>query len=257
VPQRRSLRPLACGEFAVDDVDAQLCHRPAKLGEGSLAAELFGNRLGGGGREDAVLVAVECERQAVRTKELAHEQEVARAILGRVEAGGRDSAGGIVDCAQQDEPRPAALQPVVVTAVDLEQHPLLGIPFAARAMPGSAAANGAKTALHEDALDARAGEVDAFLLQHLAQMAGVEAGVLAGSQLDDLLAERIAEPVRWRFSPVAVHQPGWPLLEVGRLQAPRLALSDSEQRRRFRQPQLPRHQSCEDSRPLVFFLGQR
>ena len=68
-------------------------------------------------------IAVQGERDAAVADHLLHEQELAAGILGVAEQRVRDRACGVVDDEQQGEARTSLLEPGVVAAVDLEQHP--------------------------------------------------------------------------------------------------------------------------------------
>ena len=68
-------------------------------------------------------VVVEGERDARAAQHLLHEQEVAAGVLDGSEQRVHDGARGVVDGEQQGEARAALLEPGVVAAVELEQHP--------------------------------------------------------------------------------------------------------------------------------------
>ncbi len=59
-------------------------------------------------------------------------------ILGLAKEGIRDDIGGIVNGADEGEPRASSLEPIKPTGVKLEQHALLRVAFAPAAMLGRA-----------------------------------------------------------------------------------------------------------------------
>ena len=71
-------------------------------------------------------VAVEGERDAAAPDDLLQQQEVAARVLDGAEEGVHGCAGRIVNGEQEGEARAARLEPGVMAAVDLEQHPLAG-----------------------------------------------------------------------------------------------------------------------------------
>ena len=81
-------------------------------------------------------IAVEGHRQAVAAGDVAHELEVARAVLLVAEGGEDEPARGVVDGAHEREPGPATLEPVVAAAVDLEEQALAGHPLATAPVAG-------------------------------------------------------------------------------------------------------------------------
>ena len=72
---------------------------------------------------------------------LLDQQEVATGVLGGAEQRVHDGARGVVDGEQQGEARASLLEPGVVAAVDLEQHPLASA--CARAARGAVAGGAA------------------------------------------------------------------------------------------------------------------
>jgi len=128
---------------------------------------------------------------------LLEDGQVREAVLGRSEDGPDDDPGRVVDGAGQGELRPAALEPVVGTAVDLDQQPGLGHPLAAAAVPGRPALAGrAEPRPPEQALERRAADDDGLVLgQQFGQVAVVDTAIAGLGELDD------ATPDRCRQSP--------------------------------------------------------
>ena len=87
-------------------------------------------------------VAVEGERDAAAPDDLLQQEEVAARVLDGAEEGVHGCAGRIVDGEQEGEARAALLEPGVVAAVDLEQHPLAGHPLTPDTVLGRPARRG-------------------------------------------------------------------------------------------------------------------
>jgi len=123
--------------------------------------------------------------------------QVRPAVLDRAEGRPDDRPGRVVDGADEGQPRPAALEPVVRTAVDLDQQPGLGHPLAAAPVPRRAALPGGPQAgPAEQALERRAADDDALGLgQQLGQVAVVDAPIAAPREVHD------ARPVGRREAP--------------------------------------------------------
>ncbi len=84
--------------------------------------------------EDSVPIGVDGEWQARAESELAEDLEVAVSGFLGVEPPGEHVAGGIINERMQDECGAALLQPGVVAAVALDEHPRLGHALAPVAM---------------------------------------------------------------------------------------------------------------------------
>ena len=76
--------------------------------------------------EGGVAVAVEGHGDSPLPDQTLLEHQVAASVLGGVEDGLGHGAGGVVDGDEQRQLMSSVLQPGVLTAVDLHQHPLLG-----------------------------------------------------------------------------------------------------------------------------------
>jgi len=68
---------LGLGRVGSHDLDAELLHRPAKLGGFALTGELLSDRLPLGGAEDGVLIAIEGDGEAVCADKVLEEEKVA------------------------------------------------------------------------------------------------------------------------------------------------------------------------------------
>jgi len=118
-----------------DRVDAQLLECPSELGRRAPVDELLLQRQRRGrGFEDGVPVAIDGQWDAVATDGLAQHHQIAQCVLLLAEGGAGDDARGVIDRADQAEPRAATLEPVVAAAVELDEQAGLGHPIAPAAM---------------------------------------------------------------------------------------------------------------------------
>ena len=164
---REALRtPLGLRRAGEDLGDPQFLHRPRELGRRTLGAA------SGRGQEDAVAVGVERQRESAATRDLLHQGEVAARVLGRPEQRVGHIAGRVVDREQQGEARTALLQPGVMAAVNLEQHPLARHPRAPHAVLRRLSPAGTgHTGLLQDPPDREAAQVEPLVLpEQFAQM---------------------------------------------------------------------------------------
>ena len=251
------MRPLRLGRAGGDRADAQLGERPAHLAERALDPGLLLPSPPAAGLEGAVAVAVDDLREALRGDDREEQHEVARGILLLAEDRARHRARGVVDGAQQAEPRTAALEPVVGAAVELEEHALGRHPWPAAAVPRRPPAPRAGDALgaqdgphrlaaHEDALPLR---------EQVGEVAVVELAVPLPPQLDDPGPGPGIDAARRGPAAVPVDQPCRALPREGGSQAPQLARREPELLARLGH----REGSLEDPRqdPGPSLLGDR
>ena len=169
-----------------DQADTQLLEGSSELGALPLAPELFVDAVGLLGRslEDTVPVAVEGRGDAVSIYDLPEHHHVALGVLTLSEQRGRDSPRGVVHGADQRHPGTSPLQPVVLAAVYLQQHPLLRVALPSAVAPGGlAAARTPHSCGQQDPPDGGARQVNPLVLrQHLRQVGVVEACVEAFGQ---------------------------------------------------------------------------
>jgi len=127
---------LGLGGTGIDELNPELFQQPSELGRLAPAAELLFERelLFLGLYEDGVTVGIGSHRDAQPAHGFAHHLEVALGIFLLTEAGRGDSAGGVVDGAEQAENGSSALEPVVAAGVDLEEHPLPRVSIATAAV---------------------------------------------------------------------------------------------------------------------------
>ena len=86
--------------------------------------------------EDPVAVVVERERAAVMEHDVFEQQEVAVRVFLLAEQRVGRSARRVIDRADEGEGGAAPLEPIVATAIDLEQHAFLGHAFPTAAVLG-------------------------------------------------------------------------------------------------------------------------
>ena len=108
-------------------------------------------------------IGVGCQGKAGAESELAEDVEVAGGRLLFVEPAGEDLARGVIDRGMEDEPRSAVLEPGVMAAVELDEHPFLGHAITARAVLGwPAPARAGDAGLVQQATDGLAGDPHAL-----------------------------------------------------------------------------------------------
>ena len=114
----------------------------------------------------------------------AHEQEVAPGILLFGEPGAGHGTGGIVHCQQQRKPGTFLTQPLVVAAVDLQEHPLLGhTPAAYPVLLRAAAARAADASPDQNAAHGGTAQINTFLIsQEFGEVSVVCSRVVSAGQ---------------------------------------------------------------------------
>lgn len=188
------------GRGGGDPGDAELVEGATHLRGGAPSLQLFLQR----GRatavalEDLVLVGVDRDGQAVRTREGAQEEQVALGVLPFPEDGAEDPAGGIIDGGEQDHLRAALLEPGMVAAVKLHEQARLRHARAALAVPGrTAAPRAAEAGRAEDPAQSGAGERQRLALgQEFGEVEVVHLGVGGLGEGDDALTERGIQAAR-------------------------------------------------------------
>src|SRR5256885_4745558 len=131
---------LGLGTAGGDEGDAELFKSAAELSGLTFSGELFfdGPEVVVA-HEDAAMITVKGERDAVAAQQLAEQREIAGGGFGREELGGKDFTGGIVLQAERGEARAAPFEPVVRGAIELDQLALASGRQAALAMSRSPA----------------------------------------------------------------------------------------------------------------------
>ena len=175
-------------------------------------------------------VAVEGERDAVAADDLLQQEEVAAGVLGGAEESVHGRAGRVVHGEQQGEARAALLEPGVMTAVDLEQHPLARHPLAADAVLGRPAASGTRDAgPRQDPADGPTAQVEPLVLpQQLGEVGVVRSRVAGGGQAHDGRGDIGRDGVVRTAPAVAVGERGGSARAVGGEESPRVARADTQ-----------------------------
>lgn len=180
-------------------LDAKLGEGTPHLGRVGLAAELLlqRQRRPFPALEDAVAIGVDGDGNPMCPDDLTKQQEVAGGILVLAEDGPQDRPGGIVDGVEQDQSRSALLEPGVMTAVQLDQHPPAGHPLATEAVLGRASAPGAaQPSGAQDAVDGGMREDEVFPLgEEFGQVAMIDPRVGRPGEPDEPLPDGGADPL--------------------------------------------------------------
>jgi hypothetical protein len=138
-------------------------------------------------------------------------------------------ASAVMDGADQAQVRSSALEPVMATGVDLQQHAFPGIAVTPATMFGrSATTRRGDAGGEEDAANGWPRKSNAMVGQHLSQVLVIEGLVLVCGQLDLSGSDRSLDGVVSRSAPVAVRQAGRPFLGVSLVKALELSLGDSQ-----------------------------
>ena len=207
----RSTRPLACGERA------KICWTPsARITPGELGGFDRHRLLTGVVLECGVAVAVEGQGNSTLADQTLQEHQVAAGVLGGAEDGLGHGAGGVVHRDEQRQLGPPVLQPGVLAAVDLHQHPLLGHATAPEpVLLEAAAARTADAGPDQNPAHRRAAQVDALPFpQQLGEVAVAGAGVAVAGQLHHGSGGRLGDGVVGLSAPVPVGQRGSTVLAV-------------------------------------------
>ncbi len=154
--------------------------------------------------------------------------------------------------------RTALPEPGVVTAIDLEEHPLARHALAPGAVQRWAAAARARDARPgQDAPHRGAAEGDAFtLVEELGEVAVVGPVVARGGEAGHLGRQVFGDGVVGTAAAVAVGERPRAAFPVGGEQPPRVACTEAHQRRRFSDLDLPGDDAVEDVEPCLFVLVQ-
>lgn len=193
-----------------DPADAELLERTADLRGIVVTAELLWERHRPGARkcEDTMAIRVHGARDAVAAEQLPEEQQIALGILGEPKEGGDDSARGVVDGGEDDEPRAAGFQPRMVAAVELDEESGLGHSLAPAAMTGRAASAGTpETCTAEQSLKRTSGNRQALARpEHFRQVVIVEPSVGGAGELQHAPMEALGQLTRRGPAAIAMGQ---------------------------------------------------
>ena len=167
--------------------------------------------------ENGVAIAVQRQWNAPALDQALQQREVSGGVLAGAKHGVDHGAGGIVHRQQQGELGAAVLQPGVMAAVQLQQHPSLGHPLAAKTVLRRAPTpRTADAGLGENAAHRGPAQVDALLFaEQLGEVGVVGALVAVGGQFHHCGSLGGRDGVVGTAAPVAVGQGGDTVLAVG------------------------------------------
>jgi len=190
-------------------------HRAADLGGFRSPLELLRDRQGRAGIavENTVTISVDGRRDAIALDQLAEEQQITLRVLLFAKDPAEEFACGIIDRGEEDEARPAVLQPRVVTTVHLNEQAGLGHPFAAAAMARRAAGSWTPEArLAQQALDRGPRDGEGFPVpQELGELMVIDAGIGRAGQGHDPGPHDVGQAPGRLAATVAVGQGGGPV----------------------------------------------
>ncbi len=159
----------------------------------------------------------------------AHEQEVAPSILLFGEQDVGHGTGSIVHCQQQRRPGTFLPEPVVMAAVDLQEHPLLVHAPAAHPVLLRAAARAADASPEQDAAHGGTAQINTFLFsQQFGEVSMVCSRVVSAGQWHHFCRLGLRDSVVGPSAPVAMGQRGGSVLLVGIQEPPSMALTHTE-----------------------------
>src|SRR5713226_6555268 len=171
-----------------DEGDAEFGERAAELRGLAAAGELLFDRpVGVVTHEDAAAVSVQGQGEAKAAQQAVQQVQIACGGFGEEELGSEDFAVGVILHAESGEERAAAFQPVVRTAVELDEFSFAGGRQAALTMSGRAAFSGRAPAfLAQEAAQSFAAEGKAFdLVELFREMMVVEARIAGACQVQN------------------------------------------------------------------------
>ena len=191
-------------------------------------------------------VAVEGERNAAAPDDLLQQEEVAARVLDGAEEGVHGCAGRIVDGEQQGEARAAFLEPGVMAAVDLQQHPLAGHPLTPDTVLGRPAPAGTRDAgPRQDPADGPTAHVQALVLpEQLGEVGVVRSRVAGAGEAHHGRGDDGRDGVV-RTAPA-----------VGGEEPPRVSLADAQDLGGLRGPQISGHHPFEYVASCFFSSGR-
>ena len=168
--------------------------------------------------EYSVAVAVERQRNAPALDQALQQREVASGVLADAKHGVDHGAAGVVHRQQQGEFGASVLQPGVMAAVQLDQHPRLGHPLAAETVLRRAPTAGTADArFGENAPHRGPAQVDALAFaEQFGEVGVVGAFVAAGGQFHHGGSLGRRDGIVGTAAAVAVGQRRRAMLPVGR-----------------------------------------
>jgi hypothetical protein len=232
--------------------------QPPKLAPSYLSGQLLSQAGFFWALENGVPVSVERQGQTSRAADLLQHQKVPGRILLFPKAGVHQLRSGIIDRRQQDQLGSAPLQPVVVAAIDLQQHPGLRVALPLLVVSaGTPLPRTGQARLPPETPDRRARQADGILLsQDLGEVLVVEVPELTPGQSQKLVPGPLGYPPHTGTSPVAMGQPGGSSAPVAGHQPPLLPQGDPEQDGGLFPGDSPDLDLVQDLQSLLFFAGQ-
>lgn len=228
---------------------------PAHLRGGALPLQLFFQRPARlpAAFEDAMAIGVGRERQAWPQGDLAEDLEVAAGSLFLLEPAGEHLAGRVVDGGMQDELWSPVLEPCMMTAVALHEHPGLGHAIAPAAVTrGPSGPRAPQSGLPGDTVDRGMGQREAFPFgQELAEVFVVEPGVGRPGEPDDPCAGGVVHAPRRPATAVPMDQGLGAVPAVRSAQAPDLTDGETQEVGRLDHPKLAAVQGVEHDELLL------
>ena len=178
---------------------------------------------------------------------LLHEQEVAARVLDGAEEGVHGCAGRVVDGEQQGEARASLLEPGVMAAVDLQQHPLARHPLTPGTVLGwPAAARTRDAGPRQDPADGPTAHVQALVLpEQLGEVGVIRSRVAGGGEAHHGRGDVGRDGVVRTAPAVAVLERRGSARAVGGEEPPRVSLADAQDLGGLRGPQISGHHPFE------------
>src|SRR5215218_872869 len=217
--------PLGLTGVGTDNLDVELCQRPAELGHA-----ITSGRLRLVDPEDGMLVGVKGDRLAVRLEIAPEHLKVRKGAFRRHEAQGHQAAGGIVHEHQKRAGWAAILEPAVLATIDLDQ---LAQMLAAVARLVKALALGARQpqpGLDHPGPQRLTGDPQSVaLLELLGRQRWAEIRIMLPHQADGMVPQDLWQTIVGGAAAPAVGDPGWTVFAKAALQAVDLTLADPQQ----------------------------
>ena len=187
------------------------------------------------------------------------EHQVAAGVLGSAEDSLGHGAGGVVHGDEQSQLGSPVLQPGVLAAIDLDQHPFLGhAPAPEPVLLGTAASGAAQAGPDQNAAHRGAAQVDALPLpQQFGEVGVVGACIAVAGQLHHGSGSRLGYGIVGPSAPVAMGQCSGAILAIGGEETFGVTLADSHDLGGLGDGKLVFQNAVEDLNPGLFLLVQR
>lgn len=250
---------LGLGRERGNPADAEVVQDTTDLRGVGAAPKLLWERQGAFDRhEDAMPIGVDGQRDPMVTRDVLEEQEVAMRIFLLAEGGGKDFPGGIVHRDEQDEAGTPALQPVMLGAIELDEHARLRHALTPTAMPGRAPGawagdpGGTQDAPERCPRDRQL----LALCEELREVLVIGPAIGRLREGDHTSAQSACETLRRRTPLIAMDQGVSTTGAIPCPQAPDLPQGESEQCRGLPHPQLGPLEGIQDHQPVLCAIRQ-